>query len=57
MGRIYWNFVLEKAIQEALEIQSGQGTWEEWESRWPKEVREQAKRELKIFDMLGWKKR
>ncbi|MBA4600834.1 hypothetical protein [Thermoactinomyces mirandus] len=57
MGKIFWNFALEKAIREALSIQKGQGTWEEWESRWPPEVREKAERELKIFTLLGWLKR
>ncbi|MGA8941425.1 MAG: hypothetical protein WB502_01710 [Thermoactinomyces sp.] len=57
MGTIFWDFAREKAIREAIKIKNGQGTWEDWENRWPSEVREQAERELKIFTMLGWMKR
>lgn len=57
MGKIFRDFAREKAIQEALKIGNGQGTWEEWENRWPEEVREKAEKELKIFTLLGWMKR
>ncbi|SEN35045.1 hypothetical protein [Lihuaxuella thermophila] len=57
MGRIFRNFEVEKALQEVLDIQEGKGTWEDWENRWSKEVKEQASKEMKIFDLLGWLKK
>lgn len=57
MGKIFWNYEVEKALQEVLDIQKGKGTWEDWEERWSSEVKEKAEKEMKIFDMLGWMKR
>jgi hypothetical protein len=54
---VFQNFQVEKALQEVLEIQKGKGTWEDWENRWPNEVKEMANKEMKIFDLLGWIKR
>ncbi|WP_124727117.1 hypothetical protein [Staphylospora marina] len=54
---VFQNFQVEKALREVLEIRKGKGTWEDWEKRWPNEVKEKANKEMKIFDLLGWIKR
>lgn len=53
MGRVFWNFQLEKALQEVIDISKGKGSWEDWERRWPKEVKEKAEREIQVFQMIG----
>jgi hypothetical protein len=57
MESLIKNFQVEKALKEVLEIQQGKGSWEEWEGRWPQEVKEKAEEEMKIFALLGWLKR
>jgi hypothetical protein len=54
LGGVFFNFEVEKALQEVLDIQEGKGTWEDWESRWPEKVKEDAGKEMQIFDLLGW---
>lgn len=53
MGQIFWNFQLEKALREVLELAKGKGSWEDWERRWPDEVKKKAKREMQVFQWLG----
>jgi hypothetical protein len=54
LGGVFFNFEVEKALQEVLDIQEGKGTWEDWESRWPEKVKEDAGKEMQIFNLLGW---
>jgi hypothetical protein len=57
LNRLIPNFQVEKALKEVLEIQKGNGSWDDWERRWPKDVKEKAEKEMNIFRLLGWLKR